>query len=57
MDGALIIFVLTLAVYLPMAVALLYVWWKYGKGEKWVALAQGAYLLGSAALLGFMIVI
>lgn len=54
MDGALIIFVFTLIAYVPLAAALLYIWWKYGKNEKGVKIARAVFLTGSALLFAYM---
>jgi len=55
MEGMLIIFALTLVAYIPMASVLLYVWWKYGKGEVGVSVARTTFLAGSA-LIVFMLI-
>lgn len=57
MYPGLIIFILTLIVYLPLAGVLLYVWWKYGKGEIGVTIARSIFLFGSLALVFMMMVI
>ena len=57
MDIPLIIFVLTLVIYLPLAGVLLYVWWKYGKGEVWVSIARVTFLVGSFLLIGYILII
>lgn len=57
MDGAVIIFLLTLAIYIPLAGTLLYVWWKHGKDEKGIALARIIFLTGSVALFVYMFII
>lgn len=57
MDGALFIFLLALTAYIPLAVVLLYVWWKYGSGERGVAIARTVFLIGSFALIFYLIVI
>ena len=54
MEGGLLIFILTLVAYVPLAIVLLYVWWKYGKGEIGVSIARTVFLLGSGALLLYM---
>lgn len=54
MKGGLLIFILTLVVYIPLTIVLLYVWWKYGKGEIGVSIARTVFLLGSGALLLYM---
>lgn len=54
MDGALLIFVLTLLAYIPLASVLLYVWWKYGKGETGVGIARPIFLVGSLALIFYI---
>lgn len=55
MSGALIIFGLTMLMYIPLAGLLLFVWWKHGKGEKGVVFACSIFLLGSIALLLYML--
>jgi heme/copper-type cytochrome/quinol oxidase subunit 2 len=55
MDIAIIILFLTLVIYVPLAGILLYVWWKYGKGEIGVKLARSVFLLGSFVLFFYMI--
>jgi hypothetical protein len=57
MQLGLVIFILTLIVYIPLAAMLLYVWWKYGKHEPVVSLARTVFLLGSFALFLYMIII
>ncbi len=57
MDGTFLIFILTLVTYIPLAVALLYVWWKYGKGETGVPIARTIFVSGSALLLFYLITI
>jgi hypothetical protein len=55
MNGALIIFILTVTVYLPLTAVLLYVWWKHGKGESGVAIARAVFLLGSVLIFACLI--
>lgn len=55
MDGSIIILFLTVAVYIPLAGALLYVWWKHGKNEKGVAIARIIFLIGSLMLFIYML--
>lgn len=57
MNPALLIFLLTLVVYIPLASVLLYVWWKYGKGETGVAIARSVFLFGSLVLVFMMMII
>ncbi len=57
MLGGLLIFVLTLVTYLPLAGVLLYVWWKYGKEEMGVSIARTIFLAGSLVLLFCIITI
>jgi len=52
-----IIFAIALIVYLPLAGSLLYVWWKYSKGEIKVSIARIVFLLGSFFLFWLMIII
>ncbi|MBP6948529.1 MAG: hypothetical protein KBB50_00440 [Candidatus Pacebacteria bacterium] len=55
MDISIIIFCITIAFYLSTSGVLLYVWWKYGKDEKGVALARVVYLTGSLFLFMYML--
>lgn len=55
MDISIIILCITLALYIPMTGVLLYVWWKYGKGEKVVSIARTVYLVGSLFLFMYML--
>lgn len=55
MDGAIILFLFTLLAYVPLASALLYIWWKYGKGERGVRIARTLFLIGSAVLFAYMV--
>ena len=57
MDGTFLIFILTLVVYIPLASILLYVWWKYGKGEVGVSIARTIFLAGSLVLIFSLITI
>lgn len=57
MEGALIIFFLTLITYIPLSTVLLYVWWKYGGNEIGVSIARGIFLAGSVALIFYMILL
>ena len=57
MVGGLLIFALTLVTYVPLAGVLLYVWWKYGKGEVGVSLARTVFLAGSCFLIFLLITI
>jgi hypothetical protein len=57
MNGAILIFIFTLMAYIPLAMILLYVWWKYGNDEAGVSIARGIFLMGSFALIGYMIII
>ena len=54
MDGALLILLLTVVTYIPLAAALLLIWWKYGKGESMVSLARVIFLCGSFVLFAYM---
>lgn len=51
MDTHIIIFALALLLYCPLAITLLYVWRKFGKGEKYVALAQAIFLIGTGVII------
>lgn len=57
MEGTLIIFILTLVTYIPLAIVLLYVWWKYGRNEIGVSIARTVYLVGSAAIIFYMMLV
>ncbi len=57
MSGPVIIFLVTLLFYAPMAFTLLYVWHKFGQGERAVTLAKMSYLLGSGVLFLGMILL
>lgn len=50
-----IIFLFTLLMCIPLSGMLLYVWWKYGKGERGVAIARIVFLVGIFVLLGYLI--
>lgn len=52
-----IIFILTVAFYIPLAGSLLFVWWKFGSGEIKVALARLIFLIVSFSLFGLLIII
>jgi hypothetical protein len=51
MEGTFIIFLLSLLAYIPLASVLLYVWWKYGKGEVGISIARTVFLAGSFLLI------
>jgi phosphoglycerol transferase MdoB-like AlkP superfamily enzyme len=55
MDPRVIIFLVSLLVYIPLAGVLLYVWWKHGKDDKAVTKARIIFLVGSFCLFAFMI--
>ena len=57
MDIPIIIFAITLLIYIPLAGIVLYVWHKHGKGEPMVMLARVIFILGSLALFGYMLTI
>ncbi|MEN9337988.1 MAG: hypothetical protein RIQ41_302 [Candidatus Parcubacteria bacterium] len=57
MDATLLIFIGTLAVYIPLASLLVYVWAKHGKGDRGVVMARSLFLLGSLALIWYMIIL
>ncbi len=57
MEGTFIIFILTLTTYIPLSIVLLYVWWKYGRNELGVSVARTVFLVGSAALILYMMTI
>lgn len=55
MDIKIAIFFVSIIIFLPLTGILLYVWNKYGKGEKKVMAARIIFLLGSLALFGYML--
>jgi TRAP-type C4-dicarboxylate transport system permease large subunit len=55
MFGSIIILFVTIAIYIPLAGVLLYVWWKHGKGEVGVTIARAIFLLGSVFLFLYML--
>jgi hypothetical protein len=57
MVGGLLIFALTLMTYLPLGGVLLYVWWKYGKGEMGVSFARTIFLAGSLFLMFLLVTV
>jgi heme/copper-type cytochrome/quinol oxidase subunit 2 len=57
MNVDLIIFLITFALFLPLAGALLYVWWKYGKEEKAVGVARIVFLVGTVFLFSWMLIL
>ncbi len=54
MHISVILFLTTLVIYIPMAGILLYVWYKFGKGDRGVGVARSVYLVGSVCILGVM---
>ncbi len=54
MHISVILFLTTLIIYIPMAGILLYVWYKFGKGDGGVRVARSVYLAGSVFILGVM---
>lgn len=54
MYGQIIIVLITMLIYIPLAGILLYVWWKHGKDEGGVAIARIIFLLGSVTLFFYM---
>ncbi len=54
MHISVILFLVTLLIYVPMAGILLYVWYKFGRGDAGVRIARAVYLTGSACILGLM---
>lgn len=55
MHISVILFLITLLIYIPMAAVLLYVWHKYGQGDKGVRFARTVYISGSLLILLYMI--
>lgn len=49
--------IVALVVYVPLAAALLYTWWRYGKGDRAVSVARAIFLIGSVLLIAYMIFI
>lgn len=54
MDARLIIFLVSLLMYIPLAGVLMYVWWKHGKDEPAVSNARIIFLAGSFSLFALM---
>lgn len=52
-----IIIFVTLLIYLPLAGALIYVWWKYGSHEIGVSIARVIFILGSLVLFTLMLIV
>lgn len=50
-----IIFLLTLAVYIPLSSVLLYVWHKFGRGDHGVRTACAVYGAGSLLIIFYML--
>ena len=57
MDIQIIIFLVAIVIYLPLAGILLYVWHTHGKGERKVMIARVIFLLGSCAIFGYMLIL
>jgi hypothetical protein len=55
MEGTFIILLLALLAYIPLTAVLLYIWWKYGKGEVGVSIARTVFLAGSGILIFVML--
>jgi hypothetical protein len=55
MNIKIIIFFISLLVYIPLSGVLLYVWHKYGKFEAKVFLARIIFLIGSVCIIGYML--
>jgi hypothetical protein len=53
----LLIFFLTLLTYIPLASVLLFIWWKYGRGELGVSIARTVFLAGSLGLIFMLMTI
>jgi hypothetical protein len=51
------IFIGTIVISLPLVGVLLYVWHKFGRGDRGVTLARYIFLTGVFLLLGYMIVL
>lgn len=54
MHISVILFLITLLIYIPMAGILLYVWYKFGKDDNGVRIARVIYLTGSLFIFGVM---
>ncbi len=57
MNLSVAVFLFTVVVFVPMALVLLYVWHKFGKGDGGVQIARVVYILGSFTILASMIFI
>jgi hypothetical protein len=57
MDLAVIIFISTLAIFIPLAAMLLYVWHKFGRGQFAVTVARMIFLTGAAICFVYMLII
>ncbi|MBP6888446.1 MAG: hypothetical protein KBC21_01965 [Candidatus Pacebacteria bacterium] len=55
MNLSVALFLFTVVVSLPMSGVLLYVWYKFGKGDKGVQIARVVYVLGLFTILFTMI--
>ena len=55
MFGPMMVLIFTVAIYVPLAGVLLYVWWKHGKDEKGVMIARTVFLVGSLLLFMYML--
>jgi hypothetical protein len=55
MLGPVIVLFFTVAIYIPLAGVLLYVWWKHGKDEKGITIARIVFLVGSLLLFLYML--
>jgi hypothetical protein len=55
MDPRPIIIAITFLFFLPLAGVLLYVWYKFGKGNRKVQLARIIFLVGSLVIVGYML--
>lgn len=54
MHISVILFLITLLIYIPMAGILLYVWYKFGKEDGGVRVSRMVYLTGSLFVFGVM---
>ncbi len=50
-----ILFLLTVVISLPMSGVLFYVWHKFGRGDKGVAIARAVYVVGSFFIVATML--
>lgn len=57
MEPHVLIFILTIVVFVPCAGVLLYVWHKYGSDEHAVTVARTTFILGVIAIFGLLVIV